>query len=143
DGEVRAKELEDRDVGDRLTMGGTMAFVNRDAAGSSPSDEFQAQPALSDPWLSYDADDLALPFDHPVQSGLEGSHLGIAADKAREAASLGGLQSSENPARFLELENSYRPGDALHVVSAEIAQTKEAIDEVGRRFGDVDPPRLR
>src|SRR5207249_3357455 len=97
DGEVRAKELEDWDVGDRLTMGGTMAFVNRDAAGSSPSDEFQAQPALSDPWLSDDADDLALPFDHPVQSGLEGSHLGIAADKAREAASLGGLQSSENP----------------------------------------------
>src|SRR5919198_2450165 len=111
----------------RLTLG----LVDGDVAPPAEFRELRAQPALADPGLRDDADDLALSGEHLLRGGLELRHLGGAADEAGEPSLPGDVESPAGSAEPDELVHTERLARTLHLELAEVPQLDIYLDKGG------------
>ncbi len=82
--------------------------------GATALEELEAEPALPRAGFRHYADDLAVTGACALERDVEGPHVVVAADEAREAAGARCVETGTDRAEPLELEDRDRLRDALH-----------------------------
>jgi hypothetical protein len=135
-------ELHPREQRDRLPVRHAMSRNDADAPGAATLAELVAEPALADARLADEADDLPLAGERALEALLEHRHLSCPSDETREAAHPGDVEPRAELATALELEETERLAQPLHVRRSEIAEAQVSPDELRGVLGQERPPRL-
>jgi len=140
--EVAAQQLQHGEEGDELPVRHPVRLVDRDAPGTAALGELVDEPALADAGLGHHPHHLRTPRQRVRQHRLEGSHLVVAPDEAREAACAGQVQAGAERTDALELEDPERVAHPLYREAPEVSQAEEAGDERRAVLGQIDLARL-
>src|SRR5262249_30960572 len=135
DAEVRAHDLEDRQEGNDLAVGGSVRFVDADATSPAALGKLVAEAALARSGVRDDPHDLAVALERACQRRLEARHLGLAPHEAREPARARGLETRAHRPHTLELVDPQRLPCALDGGRPEVAEPEEARDQPRRMLG--------
>src|SRR5215510_8355369 len=120
-----------------------MRLVDGDPPPTAAVDELEAHPALPDPGVTEDANDLPVRGDRLLQDRREPRELVVPPHETREAPPARGIEAGAQRSDPTELVDRYRRADALHGPRAMIVQGEEALDEPRRVLRQVDRSRLR
>ncbi len=143
EGEAAAHELTDGEQRNRRAVRRTVRLVHCDPLRAAALHELEADPALPDPGVADDPDDLPVPRHRPLQDRGEPRELLLPLHQTREAPPARGVEPRAQGTDPLELVDPHRHADAPHRRRPAIAQREEAFDEPRRVLRQVHRPRRR
>ena len=126
---VVTERLQHRHKGNVLAMRDRAAHRYSQSARTAAFEKLETQAALAGTRRGDDADDLAVTGARLLQCGVEGLHVGVAADEARESARARDLEPRAQRAQSRHLVNVDRLADAFDPGRAERLEREIALDE--------------
>jgi hypothetical protein len=102
----------------------------------------RGDPRLAEAGLARDQHDLAVAGLGARPAAQEQVDFLVAADQPGQCRSAQCLEPARDDARTQHLPSRHRPGDALHLDGAKIADLEEIADQPARARGDDDRVRL-
>ena len=142
DAELRPHQLQGGGERNRARVRERVGVVHRDAFGTQPLEELQAQAALADARLGREPDHLSVARRGTGPGAIELGHLLAASHQAREPARHGHFHARAHGADAAQRVHLQRRGDTFDVELAQIGEVEVALDEGGGGRGQVRAARL-
>jgi hypothetical protein len=140
DPEVALEQVDQRQVRRRLAVGDREG-LEHPASSLERGLELVDQPRLAHARLAHDADDLPAARPGRLPGPAQLLHLAPPAYEAHQSAARSHLQARAQGAHALQLVDSQRLPNALHVELSEIAELEETLGPPSGLLRQVDPIR--
>src|SRR5207342_372360 len=138
--EIRPQKPEHGQERNATLVGLRGDLEDRHPAGGAALGDLEAEPALADPRLAHDSDQLPAPGETRVDGALERAKLLVAADQRSQAARAGDLDWALFRLDPLQLEGLHLT-HTLDLAHRRLPQPDVAPDERRGARGEADPSR--
>ena len=141
--EVRPEEVDDRQIGRGLAVGGRAGFEDEPAVRAMGMDELPEQPGLAHAGLAHHSHDLAVTGPRALERLAEGVDLRLAPHEMGEPAGRRGLHARAHQPDPGDLVHVHRGVEPLDGQRAQRLDLNEALRQAQRVRGNQDGPRQR